>query len=341
MSRVAGGSRARPDTRREELLEATRLVIQRTGLASATVGEITREAGASLGLLNYHFPSKDDVVAEAFAEMITEELAELQEISRLHERPAERLVAFLDQFDWAGEAGWRLWIDGWGQSVHVDALRGTLARFARGWRAVLVQVIEDGVEQGTWQCADPVDTAGRLVAALDGIGLHVTLHIDHVDPAMAEQWARRLVEFELGVTLPARPRPATPRHSGRIRESRVAVRVGDLDAAGHVLAATHLAYLDEGRHAWLAEQFGPVGVPDTTLAQLTLDVHRSLSRSDEAVLVRCGLDRVGRTTIRTRETITTVAGAPILTAEVTIVARDANTGRPRALSTEEREAVAR
>ncbi len=57
--------------------------------------------------------------------------------------------------------------------------------------------------------------------------------------------------------------------------------------------------------------------------------------------MRCGLDRVGRTTIRTRETITTVAGAPILTAEVTIVARDANTGRPRALSTEEREAVAR
>jgi AcrR family transcriptional regulator len=54
------------------LLDATRRVIQRSGIASATVGEITREAGASLGLLNYHFPSKDDVVAEAFADVARE-----------------------------------------------------------------------------------------------------------------------------------------------------------------------------------------------------------------------------------------------------------------------------
>ena len=53
--------------RRDELLGAARRVIGRDGFAGATVGTITREAGASLGLLNYHFGSRDEVVAEAFA----------------------------------------------------------------------------------------------------------------------------------------------------------------------------------------------------------------------------------------------------------------------------------
>src|SRR5918912_1804677 len=76
--------------RRDDLLTAAREVIQRNGFASATVGEITRAAGASLGLLNYHFASKDEVVAEAFAAVAREELAELAEISRRHSDPAER-----------------------------------------------------------------------------------------------------------------------------------------------------------------------------------------------------------------------------------------------------------
>src|SRR5215207_528281 len=70
------------DARRAELLDAARRVIGRRGFAKATVGEITREAGASVGLLNYHFASRDDVVAEAFAAAAREDLAELQDISR-------------------------------------------------------------------------------------------------------------------------------------------------------------------------------------------------------------------------------------------------------------------
>jgi AcrR family transcriptional regulator len=71
--------------RREELVGAARRVIGRDGFAAATVGEITREAGASLGLLNYHFGSKDEVVAEAFAEAAREELSALEAISRRFE----------------------------------------------------------------------------------------------------------------------------------------------------------------------------------------------------------------------------------------------------------------
>src|SRR3954452_19291979 len=114
MSPAASSRQPRPDTR-GELLGATRRVIQRSGIASATVGEITREAGASLGLLNYHFASKDDVVAEAFAAVAREEQAELADVSRRYADPAERLTAVLEASDWADRASWRVWVDAWGE----------------------------------------------------------------------------------------------------------------------------------------------------------------------------------------------------------------------------------
>ncbi len=316
-------------------------MIQRDGLSSATVGEITREAGASLGLLNYHFPSKDDVVAEAFAALAGEELEQLQKISRVHERPADRLVAFLESLDWENHPAWRMWIESWGQSVRTEALRGTLERFARGWRAVLAQVLTDGVQDGSWRCEHPDELAGRLVAAFDGIGLHTTIHDVDVPADRAMDWARRLVEAELGIELPDHGKPPAARIVPRPHTSHVTIRVRDLDATGAVLPAVHLTYLDEARGAWLAGRFAKGGaVPDAVVAQLVLDFQRALRRDDEAVLVRCALDRVGETSIRTHETIETADGAPILDAAVTLVVRDQDTGRPRPLTTAEREALA-
>src|SRR4051794_39787420 len=220
--------------RREELVTAARRVIGRDGFSAATVGTITREAGASLGLLNYHFGSKDEVVAEAFAAAAREELAALEAISRRHEDPAERLAAYLDQSEWADAESWRLWVDAWGESVHSSLVRDTLGRFDVGWRAVLAEVLEDGVRQGRWECADPQDTAARLVAVIDGIGLHTTVHGEDVPPERATAWARRLAELELGVVLPAPPPPVVAPVAARVHSARIEIRARDLDAHGHV-----------------------------------------------------------------------------------------------------------
>jgi AcrR family transcriptional regulator len=190
-------SRARVTSTRDTLLDATRRVISRAGFAGTTVEGITREAGASLGLLHYHFDSKDEVVAEAFAQAAHEDLAALQAISLRHEDPADRLAAYLDQSEWQDTESWRLWVDAWGESVHTPLVRDTLGRFDVGWRAVLAEVIADGVRRGRWTCADPQDTAARLVAVLDGIGLHTTVHGEDVPPQRATAWARRLAELEL------------------------------------------------------------------------------------------------------------------------------------------------
>src|SRR4051794_41967293 len=94
---------------RDALLDATRRVISRSGFAATTVGEITREAGASLGLLHYHFESKGEGVAEAFAQAAREGLAELRAISLRHEGPADRPAGVLDPSRGEGQGALGAW----------------------------------------------------------------------------------------------------------------------------------------------------------------------------------------------------------------------------------------
>jgi AcrR family transcriptional regulator/acyl-CoA thioesterase FadM len=327
------------DGRRAELIQAARHVIRRRGFAKATVGEITREAGASVGLLNYHFASRDDVVAEAFAAAAREELAELEQIARRHADPRAQLAAYLDLEEWADRDAWRMWIDAWGEAIHTETLRSTLEEFDSGWRAVLTNVLADGDRQGCWRCPDPEDAAGRLVAALDGLGLHSMLHPKEVVPARAAAWARRLAERELDVTLPAAPPPADFAPAPTPYEARIPIRGRDLDATGRVHPAVLLTYLGEAREAWLDARLGAAAAtPRVEVAHVSADFRHVPTRRDAEVIVRCAVDGLGATTVRTRETVETVGGELVVSAGVT-VSVCGDDGDPRALSDAEREAL--
>ena len=303
MSRAAGTARARPDTRREELLEAAQRVIQRSGFASATISEITREAGACWGLAHYHFGSKDDLVAEALESFSREDLRELEEIARRDDPAPERLAAYLETSGWADRESWRMWIDAWGQAVHTDALRASLDGFDRGWRAVLADVLSDGARDGGWRCADPADTAARLVAALDGIGMHTTLHPEDVPPERAAAWARRLAELELGVTLPEAPPPrAVARGRRGARDPSVDPR--PRPRRRRARAPRGPRRVPGGGARRLA---GGARVKRMVVARVAMDFRRALSRDGE-VVVRCALDHLGGSSVRTRESIETEDG---------------------------------
>jgi AcrR family transcriptional regulator len=328
----AGGA----DSRRAELIDAARQVIRRRGFAKATVGEITRAAGASVGLLNYHFASRDDVVAEAFAAAAREELLELEQIARRHADPRAQLAAYLDHEEWADRDAWRMWIDAWGEALHTDTLRSTVEEFDRGWRAVLTNVLADGDRQGCWRCPDPEDTAACLVAAFDGLGLHSMLHPREVVPARAAAWARRLAEHELGVALPPAPPPAQPAPAPTPYEARMAIRGRDLDATGRVHPAVLLTYLGEAREAWLEARLG--SPPLVEVAHVSAHFRHVPTRSDAEVIVRCALEGFGATSVRTRETVETVGGELVVSAGVTVSVCGGD-GEPRPLAEDEREAL--
>lgn len=128
-----------------------------------------------------------------------------------------------------------------------------------------------------------------------------------------------------------------------MHEIRLQIRWRDMDAYGHVNNAVYLNYLEEARDAWVEKVLGPVAddVWHFVLARVAIDFRRELKQDDGEVLVRCGLESIGRSSVRTREEIRTRDGALSAEAVAVIVPRDSATGSSRPLTEEERAALER
>jgi acyl-CoA thioester hydrolase len=104
----------------------------------------------------------------------------------------------------------------------------------------------------------------------------------------------------------------------------------------------YLSYLEEARDAWVQEVLGTVtDTWDFVLARVAIDFKQELKQEDGVVLVRCGLDSFGRSSVRTKEEILKQDGTISAVAESVIVARDPRAGRSRPLTDAEREALDR
>ena len=127
-----------------------------------------------------------------------------------------------------------------------------------------------------------------------------------------------------------------------VHEKRVEIRWRDVDAYRHVNNAVYATYLEECRDEWLEAVLGSSeGLWDFVLARVAIDFRRELTQEDDNVVVRCGLVRVGSSSVTTREEIRTEAGELSADAEAVLVARDPESGRSRPLSPDERAAFDR
>jgi acyl-CoA thioester hydrolase len=125
-------------------------------------------------------------------------------------------------------------------------------------------------------------------------------------------------------------------------ERRVEIRWRDMDAYGHVNNAVYLTYLEEARDAWAQRVLGPVTETwDFVLVRVEVDYRAELTQADEAVLVRCRLETIGRSSVGTREEIRKLDGTVSATGRSVIVPRDPATGRSRRLRDDERAALER
>jgi len=120
-------------------------------------------------------------------------------------------------------------------------------------------------------------------------------------------------------------------------EHPVDVRWRDTDALGHVNHAVFLTYLEEGRDALYAHVLG--SEPIYVVVRLEVDLHAEVRHQDRQVLVQIEVERIGTTSLTTRETVRT-SSCVAAQARVVTVRWDADLREPVAFSEAERARLA-
>jgi acyl-CoA thioester hydrolase len=121
-------------------------------------------------------------------------------------------------------------------------------------------------------------------------------------------------------------------------ERLVPVRWRDTDAQGHVNHVVFLTYLEEARDAFYAQVIG--ADPSYVVARVEIDLRAEVRHRDRQVTVRVQAERLGTTSLTTRETILTSSGELAAEARVVTVRWDPGHRTSMPFSDAERQRLA-
>jgi AcrR family transcriptional regulator len=187
-------------TRRQELVDAAVRVIRRKGLLETTTRDVAAEAGTSTGLVSHYFDSQDDLLVAAFEQVATEDLARVRRALSASPDAVGRLRVLLDQFAPAARSWqYRMWIDVWAASAHHAVLRKSSRTLNQEWLAIVTELMDRGVEEGAFTCAEPAASAWRLLALLDGMSVQLVAGQGRTARPDLLAWVREAAAVEVGV----------------------------------------------------------------------------------------------------------------------------------------------
>lgn len=156
---------ARLDAQRDAIIDATIALLGEQGYAGCSVAAVATKAGIATGSVYKHFPSKAELVAEVFRQVVTREVAAVDEASRQPGEPAERITAVVETF--AGRAlkaprrAYALLAEPVDAPVEAERLV-----FRKAFRDVVALRIQEGIAAGAFPDQDAEVTAAALVGAM-------------------------------------------------------------------------------------------------------------------------------------------------------------------------------
>jgi AcrR family transcriptional regulator len=190
------------DQRKSAILEAAVQVIIDVGFTEMTVADVAKVAGVSTALVHYHFSSKVDLITAAVGVACEEDKELRNSIADSTGSAVHRLDRMLcgslpsDPSD----ASWLLWIETWGETRRLPALRETMADLTEHEIEVIHRLFGEGSAAGEFECPDPVSAAARLSALRDGLAIQQTLFGAGQSPEIFVDEFRGGICNELGVS---------------------------------------------------------------------------------------------------------------------------------------------
>jgi AcrR family transcriptional regulator len=191
-----------PQARRAALIAATIECLKRYGHAGLSIRTISAQAGVSVGLINHHFPNKDELVAAAYRHFNGELVEGLRAaVAGAGAAPHERLRAFLEtsfsppNLDADVLA---VWVVFWGLYRHSRPIqrvqRATYSGYVRLVRGLLAELVQEA--RLTPGRVELRLAAIGLTSLIDGLWLEWCLEPGKFRPreavSLCEQWVASL-----------------------------------------------------------------------------------------------------------------------------------------------------
>jgi AcrR family transcriptional regulator len=177
--------------RREQLVDVLFRIVAEHGLEAATVREVAAAAGVSIGAVQHHFPSKDEMLAAAFRRVVARTR---QRVAALPRTGAARddLVAVLAELlplDVPRRTEARVHLAFAARAATSAALQEIQRPLLREIRAELAERIGDG----------GAVHAALLLAVVDGLALHEISAPEGLRTDVIEAALRAAVDAALGL----------------------------------------------------------------------------------------------------------------------------------------------
>jgi len=196
--RALGQNPAIRASRRKELIEAAIHVIAQHGYAGCTVGRVAQRAGASQGLMNFHFKSIDLLLEAAFNHLADEfDQAWKARVSEAGPEPWDRITAMVEAYfgaDVFTAEKLAVWFTFWVDSGLRDAFRSAAVRVERRYHRDL----EAEIARLLPSKKEALEVTGMLTALVDGYWLQALLYPKTFKPKQAVAscltWLRQVVE---------------------------------------------------------------------------------------------------------------------------------------------------
>jgi uncharacterized protein (TIGR02246 family) len=166
----------------------------------------------SSSLIHYHFDSKEQLLAEAFAHYARKDVAEME--AEVVSAPTS--LAQLDRVvqnyvpEGSDDVEWMLWIDGWGEALRNPMMRKISQELDEQSAELLERVIRKGVERAEFVCADPTAAAMRITAMVDGLAVQFAAHDGMMNRDQLLEHVRTIAAWEVGLEPGSLRESATP-----------------------------------------------------------------------------------------------------------------------------------
>ncbi|MGY1729188.1 TetR/AcrR family transcriptional regulator [Geodermatophilus sp. SYSU D01062] len=179
------------DTRRRHLAEAVWRVIRRDGVPGASVRNVAREAGTSMGSLRHWFATQDELLHFTMTLVIERARERAEAVTAAGGPLVPTLLRVLEEtlpLDEERQAETEVWLALTARALVDPRLAALRDRSAADLRAFCAQAVQALVAAGEARTGlDPDLEAERLYAVLDGLAVHAATRPSALPPDRARE----------------------------------------------------------------------------------------------------------------------------------------------------------